>query len=121
LRAQLTVKQRTFFYSAYLENGVMLLQVPETVSINDDSHVLTTCSIQDGGHSPHQALAFYSAYLEKGVMLLQVPETVSINDDSHVPTTCSIQDGRHPSHQALAFAQPGTQQNALEPVSKAYL
>jgi hypothetical protein len=47
-----------FFYLAYLENGVTLLQVPETVSINDNSHFLTTCSIQDGGHPPHQALAF---------------------------------------------------------------
>jgi hypothetical protein len=100
---------------------VTLLQVPETVSINDDCHVLTTCSIQEGGHPPHQSLAFYLAYLEKGVTLLQVPETVSINDDSHVPTTCSIQDGGHPPHQALAFPQPGTQQDALKPVSKAYL
>ncbi len=108
---------RLSLFLAHLENGVTLLQVPETVSIDEDSHVLTTCSIQDGGHPPHQALAFYLAYLENAVTLLQVPETVSINDDSHVLTTCSIQDGRHPPHQALAFAEPGTQQNALKSVN----
>jgi hypothetical protein len=51
-------KATHIFYLAYLENGVTLLQVPETVSINDDSHVLTTCSIQDSGHPHHQTLAF---------------------------------------------------------------